>query len=108
MDIWSDLQDELERYRSSVSIINQYLCVYEEECGVLIEKISACTSFEEAGEYFDALHEIQRRLSIAKFKFEFPLSDRVKDFVYHLDRDDVYSRAYWYKAFRAGLKWPSE
>lgn len=108
MEVWGDLQVELERYRSSVSIIAQYIYVYEEECGVLIEKISACASFDETGGYFDALHEIQRKLSVVKYKFEFPLSERLQGFIYHLDRDDVYSRGCWYKRFRSGLKWPSE
>lgn len=108
MDVWNDLQDELERHRSSASIINQYLYAYGQECCVLIEKISACASFDEAVEYFDALYEIQRRLSTVKYKFGFLLSDRFQDFIYCLDRDDVYSRKHWYGEFRAGLKWPSE
>jgi len=107
-EIWSDLQDELERHRSSTSIIRQYLDVYEGECDFLIEKISKCSSFEEAQEYFDALHEIQRKLSTVKYKFEFPLSDRLHDFIYYLDRDDCYSRRYWYGEFKKVLKWPAE
>jgi hypothetical protein len=82
--------------------------VYEGECADLIEKISTCSSFDEAQEFFDALHEIQHRLSTIKYKFEFPMSDRLRDFTYHLDRDDMYSRKYWYEEFRKGLKWPDE
>lgn len=108
MEIWRDLQDELERYRSSTSIIHQYLNVYEEECSVLIEKISTCSSFEDAREYFDALHKIQRRLSTVRYKFEFPLSDTLRDLTYYLDRDDIYSRKHWYEEFKKGLKWPVE
>ncbi len=108
MEIWSDLQEELERYRSSTSIINQYLNVYEEECRVLIEKIHASSSFEDAGRYFDSLHEIQRRLSIVKYKFEFPLKGSLRDLIYHLDRDDIYSRRHWYGEFKKGLKWPDD
>ncbi len=108
MDIWSDLQSELERYRSSASIIHQYLRTYEEECKVLIEKISTASSFEEAQESFDTLHGIQRRLSTARYKFEFPLGEKLQDFTYCLDRDDMYSRKYWYEKFKAGLTWPTE
>jgi hypothetical protein len=108
MDIWDDLQRELERYRSSISIIRQYLKVYEEKAGILIEKISACSSFEEAQESFDNLHEIQCRLSTINYKFEFPLGDRLQDFTYHLDRNDIYSRKYWYEEFRKGLRWPED
>ena len=108
MDIWSDLEDELERYRSSSTVIRQYLDLYEGECRDLINKISDCSSFEEAQASFDVLHEIQRNISTVNYKFEFPLSDRLRDFIYHLDRDDVYSREYWYKEFRKGKKWPEE
>ena len=108
MDIWSDLENELESYRVSVSIINQCLHVYEEECGFFIERISGCSCFEEAVEYFDALYGIQCKLATVKYKFEFPLSGRLQEFIYCLDRDDVYSRKHWYEEFRKGLKWPVE
>ncbi|WP_447578901.1 hypothetical protein [Achromobacter kerstersii] len=108
MEIWKDLQDQLERYCSISSAIHIYLNAYEGECSVLIEKISSCSSFEEAQEYFDALHEIQRRLSTARYKFKFPLNDRLRDLTYYLDRDDVYSRRHWYEEFKKGLKWPVE
>ena len=108
MDIWSDLENELESYRVSVSIIKQYLYVYEEECGYLIERISSCSCFEEAVEYIDALYEVQCKLATVKYKFEFPLNSKLQEFVYCLDRDDIYSRKYWYEEFRKGLKWPVE
>jgi len=108
MDIWNDLENELERYRTSVSIIYQYLHVYEEECATLIGRIAVSSSFDEAVEYFDSLYEIQGRLSTVKYKFEFSLSARLQDFIYYLDRDDIYSRKYWYEEFKKGLKWPAE
>lgn len=108
MDIWEDLQDQLGRYCSIKSTIQNYLKVYEEECGSLIREISSCSSFEEAQEYFDSLHQIQRRISIAQYKFEFPLNERLRDLAYYLDRDDVYSRMHWYAEFKKGLNWPVE
>ncbi|NUT77976.1 hypothetical protein HNO86_23305 [Pseudomonas sp. C1C7] len=105
-DIWCDISNELERYSSSYTIIRQYLSVYEEKCISLIQKVSACFSFEEARESFDELHEVQRNLSTIKYKFEFPLNDRLLDFTYYLDRDDDYSRKYWYEQVRNGLKCP--
>ena len=89
MDIWSDLENELESYRVSVSIINQYLYVNEEECGCLIERISSCYCFEEAVEYIDALYEVQCKLATVKYKFELPLNSKLQEFVYCLDRDDI-------------------
>lgn len=38
MEISESLQDELEGYRSSTSIIRQYLSVYAGECSGLVEK----------------------------------------------------------------------
>ena len=108
MENWIGLQDELERYRFSVATINQYIRIYESECAVLIEKISNCDSFVLAEEWFDALHEIQRKLAIVKYKYDFPLSDRVEDLIYDLDRDDGYSREYWYEQFCRGMKWPND
>jgi hypothetical protein len=106
MDIWNELEGELENYQSSTLLIRQYLSAYEGECEDLIRKISECSSFEKAQSYFDELHAVQRKLSIVRHKFEFPLSDKLTDFTYHLDRDDVYSRKYWCERFCKGLKWP--
>jgi len=108
VDIWSELERELGNYQSSTLLILQYLSVYEGECEDLIRKISECSSFEKAQSYFDELHAVQRKLSIVRYKSKFPLSDKLADFTYHLDRDDVYSRKYWYEEFRKGLKWPDE
>ncbi len=108
MDVWSVLEGELLRYRASVPIIRQCLSFYANACNALIKQISNCSSFENTGELFDELHGIQRELSIAKYKFEFPLSEELQDLIYYLDRDDVPSRKYWYERFRGGLAWPAE
>lgn len=108
MEIWEEFQYQLEHYRSISSNINKYLDVYEAECSALINKISSCCSFEEAQESFNSLHEIQRKISIAKYKFQFPLNDRLRDLAYYLDRDDVYSRKHWYEEFKKGVEWPVE
>lgn len=108
MDIWNELECELERYRSSHSLIQQYLDVYEKECEILIEQISECSSFEAAQGYFESLHAVQRRLSTAKYKFSYPLGSKLESFVYHLDRDDFYSRCYWYDKFRGDIRWPND
>lgn len=106
MDVWDELVDELDRYRTSVSNVRHYVTIYEGECSVLISKIAATPSFGDAQEYFDALHDIQRKLSILKYKFDFPLGDKLQGFIYHMERDDIYSRRYWYDKFEEGLEWP--
>lgn len=107
MDNWDDLQPELERYRSSASSIRRYLETCEVKCRDLIKNISICPSFEGAQESFDTLHDLQRRLSVVKYKFEFPIDGSLADLIYHLDRDDIYSRKYWYAKFRGGVSWPT-
>ncbi|MCP1621436.1 hypothetical protein [Pseudomonas nitroreducens] len=107
MDIWEVLQDELERYRSSALAVRHCTNAYEARCVVLIKEISS-KSFDEAQGFFDELYEIQSKLAIAKYKYEFKLADRLDEFVYCFERDDSLSREYWYKNFRAGLEWPHE
>jgi hypothetical protein len=107
-NIWNELQVELEHYRSNVSSIRRYLIVYEKNIKILINKIFYSSSFEEAQDSFDDLHEIQSRLSTIAYKFEFTLNDRLLDFMHYLDRDDIYSRKYWYDEFRKGLEWPKQ
>lgn len=108
MKNFENFLEQLECYRDIYSNVKKHLNLFEKECDSLIEKISNCSSFRDAQEYFDSLHEIQRNLSLAKYKFEFPLSDRLGDLAYYLDRDDVYSRRHWYEKFKNGLKWPIE
>lgn len=108
MSDWDEFKCELERYRDVSSSIHRRLRSYEKRCDVLIEEISRAPSYDEASMKFDVLHEVQRELSTVRYRFEFPLSDELSDFVYHMDRDDGYSRRYWYERFRAGERWPVE
>ncbi|WP_140419910.1 hypothetical protein [Achromobacter denitrificans] len=107
MDIWEVLQGELERYRSSALAIRHCTNAYEGRCMVLIKEISS-RSFDEAQECFDELYDIQNKLAIAKYKYDFKLADNLDEFVYFLERDDCLSREYWYGRFKAGLEWPRE
>ncbi|UXN03328.1 MULTISPECIES: hypothetical protein [unclassified Bartonella] len=40
---------------------------------------------------------------MATYPYEFPLNDRLLNLVYHLDRDDLAWRKYWYEKFHSGL-----
>lgn len=107
MDIWPFLEEELIRYRDITSLIRQYLINYEQKCVKLISNMKG-KSFEEVQDTFDCLYDIQQKLSIVSYKYEFNLSDNLKDFVYYFDRDDIYSRQYWYQKFNDGLTWPRD
>ncbi|WP_387468164.1 hypothetical protein [Photorhabdus sp. RM323S] len=107
MEIWSILEDELTRYRDLSSSIRQLLMKYEVECSELILEIKG-RSFEDSQDIFNHLYDIQKKLATTLYKYEFNLSDRLKEFVYHFDRDDIYSRKYWYQKFKNGLTWPED
>ncbi|WP_235895006.1 hypothetical protein [Yersinia rochesterensis] len=107
MDFWPILEDELERYRVCVSSIRQYLMKYESLCSELILRIGS-KEFDDSQSDFDELFDIQDKLATVKYKYEFQLSKRLQDFVYHMDRDDLYSRKFWHKKFQAGQLWPEE
>lgn len=107
MDSWSILEEQLVAYRGVCLSIRQVLMQYEAECKGLILTIKN-KSFEESQSIFDELYDIQKQLSIVVYKYEFDLSDSLRDFVYHFDRDDVYSRKYWYQRFVDGLLWPED
>lgn len=107
MEIWPILEEELIRYRELSSSIRQILMKYEMECSELIKDIRG-KSFEDSQNIFDKLYEIQHKLSTAKYKYEFDLSERLELFVYHFDRDDLYSRKYWYEKFNDNFTWPED
>ncbi|WP_146745087.1 hypothetical protein [Microvirgula sp. AG722] len=107
MDIWEVLQDELERYRNSVLSVRHCMNAYEAKCVALIKEISN-KPLDESQVYFDELYDIQSKLATAKYKYEFKLADRLDEFVYCFERDDLCSREYWHKKFREGVEWPRD
>ena len=107
MDIWPILQAELDAYRKAVDAARRCLIAYEQESERLIQEISS-GSFDEVQIAFDRLYEIQAHISTAQYKYEFPLTDRLRSFVYQMDRDDFASRRYWWERFRSGLLWPEQ
>lgn len=107
MDFGPILEDELERYRICTSSIRQYLMKYESLCSELILRIGS-KEFDNSQSDFDELFDIQDKLATVKYKYEFQLSKRLQDFVYYMDRDDLYSRKFWHKKFQEGQLWPEE
>ncbi|CAI2092345.1 hypothetical protein UDX32_16435 [Serratia marcescens] len=107
MDVWSDMERELKRYQDSVNLIKQYVIKYNSRCEELIAEIARLT-YEESQLKFDEIYNIQEKLAIALYKYEFHLDEHTRDLVYHFERDDKYSRLFWYEKFKNGLSWPAE
>jgi hypothetical protein len=107
MDIWNDLEKELESYRNISLIIRQYILKYKFRCEALIVEIGGVT-YDDSQVKFDELFQIQQRLATVLYKYDFHLDDKIQEFVYHLERDDQYSRLFWYNKFKDGLLWPEE
>lgn len=107
MDIWPVLKEELEKYCDAVLSIKRLVTLYEKRCEELILSI-ANTEFSDADVLFDELFDIQDKLATMLYKYEYVPDKKIKDFIYYLDRDDIYSRNYWFKKFKEGLCWPDE
>ncbi|WP_309472893.1 hypothetical protein [Escherichia coli] len=63
-------------------------------------------TFHNAQPLFDELFRMQSELATMLYKYEYKPGKRIQDLIYHLDRDDLYSRKYWHKKFSDGLAWP--
>ncbi|MCE6965506.1 hypothetical protein [Leclercia pneumoniae] len=107
MDMWSDLEEELIRYRDVSISIKRILNIYEKECQTLVQQMKG-KPFDDVQMIFERLYDIQGELAIALYKYDFMLNDELRSFVYHFERDDIYSRKYWYQKFNEGMMWPNE
>ncbi|MFP1787792.1 hypothetical protein [Lonsdalea quercina] len=107
MDLWLDLEDALKRYQDNISFIKQCIRKYERRCEELIETISA-KEFNDCQEDFNELFGIQRYFATALYKYDFHPEKKITDFIYYMDRDDIYSRKFWFEKFKEGQKWPSD
>lgn len=105
MDLWCGVAQELDEYRRVSGNIRRALIPLESRAAELIKEIGS-SSYEGAGLKFEDLRSLVETLSTAKYKFEFPLGDRLDGLVYHMDRDDEYSRRFWHGKFSEGLEWP--
>ncbi|WP_162287093.1 hypothetical protein [Pantoea stewartii] len=107
MDTWPILEEELIRYRDASLSVKRILDGYESECHSLIIQMKG-KSFEDAQSLFESLYDIQGKLATVLYKYNFPLNEVLHNFVYHFDRDDIYSRKHWYQRFKDGMTWPGE
>lgn len=107
MDKWQFLEEELIRYRDLSPSIKRVMIEYEKECQFLIQQMTG-KSFDDVQIIFESLHDIQKKLATAIYKDNFLLNDELQAFVYHFERDDIFSRKYWYQKFNDGMTWPDE
>ncbi|MBD8169140.1 hypothetical protein [Erwinia persicina] len=107
MDIWPVLKDELEKYYEAALSIKRLVGLYEKRCEELILNI-ARSEFSDADALFDELFDIQSKLAVMLYKYEYIPDRKIKDLIYYLDRDDIYSRKHWFKKFTEGQRWPDE
>ena len=105
MDIWPEFQRDLEIYRDAVLSIKRSIRLYEESIESLIHQIG-CADFDNAQPLFDELFGMQSELATMLYKYEYEPEKKVRDLIYHLDRDDFYARKYWHEKFSDGLAWP--
>ena len=102
-----EFETMLVNYRDISQSIRLVLYSYEREIIHLSTEI-ANVDFEHTDNLFDKLYEIQNYLAIAFYKYEFQINEKLKGFVYHFDRDDSYSRKYWYQKFLESTEWFNE
>ncbi|TKI02085.1 hypothetical protein [Martelella alba] len=107
MELWPDFEEQLKCYQNSKLLIKQYIRKYEARCTELIKNIGA-KNFDNCQEDFDELFDIQQRFATMLYKYDYQPEKKITDLIYHLDRDDVFSRQFWHKKFTGGQQWPTE
>lgn len=107
MDLWPILEEELIRYRDISLSVGRILNSYEKECQTLFLQMRGM-SFEDAQIIFEKLYAMQEKLAMSVYKYNFPINEKLQAFVYHFERDDIYSRKYWYEKCNDGMTWPNE
>ena len=107
MSDWEELEAMLLHYRDVTQSIRLFLFSYEKEI-ISVSKEIANLDFEDADIFFNRLYEIQNYLATILYKYEFPLSEKLRAFVYHFERDDLCSREFWYQKFLKDAEWFSE
>ena len=103
METWSQLEENLIKYRDITGLIRLQLLAYMTEINKLIYEIS-CKEYENTLIEFDRLFFIQNKIATALYKYGFDLPEVLDDFVRNFDRDDDYSRKHWYVRFKDGFR----
>jgi len=84
-DVLSEL---LETYTRSKSEIESILRIYEDRIKHEMGLIDI-QSREESEKIIKELFDIQNQISVIIYKYNFPVSDFLADFIYDFDRQDI-------------------
>lgn len=87
------LSELLITYSRSKAEIESILRIYEDNIKHKISLISI-NNIEESEKVIKELFEIQSEISMIVYKYNFPVSDFLGDFIYDFDRQDVESIHY--------------
>ena len=91
---YSILIEQLEVFISSKNQIDRILYDYENEIKNIVSKIK---KHDSSVENIYKLFRIQNSLSVLLYKYNYPLSDYLRDFIYEFDRQDEESVFYLIK-----------
>ena len=91
---YSILIEQLEVFISSKNQIDRILYDYENEIKNIVSKIK---KHDSSVENIYKLFSIQNGLSVLLYKYNYPLSDYLRDFIYEFDRQDEESVLYLIK-----------
>ncbi len=96
-----ELEQALTCFRDISDVIKQELFLYRKNISSIILDISSA-SYEDARLKFDELYVIQHIVAMIYYKYNFPIGDVLEKFMYDFDRDDEYSRKYWFEKIKKG------
>ena len=91
---YSILIEQLEVFISSKNQIDRILYDYENEIKNIVNKIKM---YDPSVDNIYRLFRIQNSLSVLLYKYNYPLSDYLRDFIYEFDRQDEESVFYLIK-----------
>ena len=91
---YSILIEQLEVFISSRNQIDRILHDYETEIKKIVSEIKA---HDSSVDNIYKLFRIQNGLSVLLYKYNYPLSDYLRDFIYEFDRQDEESVSYLIK-----------
>ena len=91
---YSILIEQLEVFISSKNQIDRILYDYENK---IKNKINKIKKYDPSVDNIYELFRIQNSLSVLLYKYNYPLSDYLRDFIYEFDRQDEESVFYLIK-----------
>ena len=91
---YSILIEQLEVFISSKNQIDRILYDYENGIKNIVNKIK---KYDPSVDNIYELFRIQNSLSVLLYKYNYPLSDYLRDFIYEFDRQDEESVFYLIK-----------